>query len=325
MEQNFGILPKICIIVLNTSKWMRYLSWEDRKMRNVCFKKALVVGIVVLFIGVTISPTINANINITSNKIFNTFKSNKGFVPIKCQFFTISGIQEVEKEVSFEDFDYLSNLIDKSDYNAIASKLYSLNLLPESMSADDVEDLISGEYGKREFKEYQNKLKELSIKDSSGETIRNVFCAVKGEGRDSGYFALWALASIGISIPLITIDEILLKLFPNYPVLTQFFFADIGFFGVIGLFLLILALMWPYIGPPVKLNACLAAWLQDGPKEVMPYVNTLGLLGEKTIEGWSLSLLMIGFLGILIYFIWDTMNEPGSKFMGFSLYTRAKK
>ena len=62
---DFGFLPKICIIVLNTTKRMRYLSWEDRKMRNVCLRKVLVVGIIVLFLGVGFQPAFANEINTT--------------------------------------------------------------------------------------------------------------------------------------------------------------------------------------------------------------------------------------------------------------------
>ena len=42
---------------------MRYLSWEDRKMRNVCFKKGLVVGIIALFLGMGVTSTIGISNN----------------------------------------------------------------------------------------------------------------------------------------------------------------------------------------------------------------------------------------------------------------------
>ena len=43
------------------------LLWEDRKMRNDWFRKGLVVGIIVLFIGVGIHPAVAVNPNKTTN------------------------------------------------------------------------------------------------------------------------------------------------------------------------------------------------------------------------------------------------------------------
>ena len=59
LEHIFGILSIFCIIVLNTSNQMRYWFWEEGNMRNLCVKKGLIVGIIVLFIG--IAPISNHN------------------------------------------------------------------------------------------------------------------------------------------------------------------------------------------------------------------------------------------------------------------------
>jgi len=285
-------------------------------LKNKFYCKILAVGIIVLFIGIAIASPINANIESISNK---------KLISIKCQFFTKSGVQEVNKEVNSKDLDYLFNLIDSSDYNAIASKLYSLDLLPESINTEDAKNLLNGEYGKQEFKKYQTKLKEPPIVDNGFEIIRNVFCTVNGEARDSYIYPLWGLVGMAISFPLIILDGICFDLFPNYPGVLTFFYDEVGFFGAIALLLIIAPYISRYFTPSFRSNACLKLLLEDGPKSVMPYVNTSGFFGDKSMEGWILDTFMVGFIGILITYKDDYVNEPGCKFMGFSLYTRVKK
>lgn len=287
-------------------------------MKDRLFRKGLVAGVIFLFLGISIFPSIYADTDIYSIQKTNKYYLKNEISTIKCRYYTIDGVEEIEKEVNIEDSENLSHLIYESNYNVIASKMKSLGLIPELVSIDEAQDLMSGEYGKREMKRYENKLKEFTLKDSKSDIMENTYCSISGEALDSWNRALWSIPYIGFVIALIYLDEKLLELFPSYPEIFEFWYSPVGILGAIGMGLFVLhEVLRPFV--ILKLNAYLYGGLQYN-----VIINTSGNFGKKSLIESTKSVLfyITGFVGIWIE-ISDNTNEPGCKFMGFSLYARA--
>ena len=290
---------------------------EKKLVRNpALFYKTFVVGVIVLFVGAGIQPSINASI-IGLNRDTTTFEIN---------FFTLEGIEKIEKEVSTEDAQYLLDLMDGSDYNKIAFELNRLNLLPEDMNVKQAEELINGNYGKENFKDFQNK---LNFKPSSNPDIKsNSFCIVRGNAVDNWMEQLMltiAFYSIVFSgIFLILFDLIFCLLSDWYANQWDYFspLFNLGFFLLFNLGPFI-HLIYDLI--PLKVAAISYAYLEDTslPPLVYPNVNTSGLQGKWNMNKYEILLGMIGFFGIWLNYN-DIVNDFACKFMGFALYVNVR-
>jgi hypothetical protein len=130
-------------------------------------KKYLAVGIILLFLGVAVAPSINSSVVKTpvsknTTTVPLTEKSN-----VSVQFFTLRGVKTIEREIPLQDSDRLSKLMDGLDVDAIASELTRLGLVPSSMSTEQLKSLINSEYSKKEFAKYSDRLTRLTAKESS--------------------------------------------------------------------------------------------------------------------------------------------------------------
>lgn len=283
-------------------------------MKKRMLSKGLVFSVILLFLELAVSPSINANF-VDSNKEITTFEIN---------FFTLKGVKKIEKEIPIEDAQYLLDLMDGSDYKEIALESNRLSLLPDDFCVEQVEDLISGNYGKEKFKDFEDKLK---LKPCNNPKIkRNSFCIVSGNALDNNMYQIMQAFMISAFILpglfLMLLDMYLTK-FPWYP---EYLYSagPLFFLGfIIGMFGASIGSLSQMI--PLRIMAISYAYLEDSslPPYDYPNVNTTGLLGKWWMHEFEIKLNMLGFLGVWLNYN-DGINDFACNFMGFALYVNAK-
>jgi len=253
--------------------------------------------------------------------------SSDGKVVLSCDFYTLNGIERVEKAVAIEDAEHISELMDGSDYDDVASGLSRLGLLPEGMSVGEAEDLISGEYGIRQFERYEEQLKGFPFQPS--DTKYNLFSVVSGSGCDYEVFSLGLkifvysiyTALFMVIVLLGTIDEFLQN-FPWYPVWrVELGPGNVGYLGLFGIlaFLVFLFMIFlsDFVFPGIfQLNPIKIGLFLDG-RITKANLNTLGLLGKWQMESSTIYLSITGFLGLVI------QSWCEFEFSGFCFYIKA--
>ena len=290
-------------------------------------KKLLVVGVIGLFLGLACAPSFHAKLNNISTNDKNNVDLHEETKWISCKYFTLKGVEEVEKEISITEFDYFLQLMDSSDIDAIAYNLHKLGLLPNNIPIQQAKDLISGRYGKQLFSEVQEEIKSTFLLESDGK--RNIFCSISGDAVDNElttpfvWLLMCAFIIPGLSLMLLDLH---LRQYPWYPQYGDYMF-HYGPFFVLGI---LIALFGGYIGSlfslfPIKALPFSFAILEDptsAPYEY-PNVNTSGLLGQWWMHNRYIILSMIGFFGLWINYI-DRINDFACKFRGFAFYVDAK-
>jgi hypothetical protein len=285
-------------------------------------KKWLITGIstiaVILLILTSLSNVIG----------YQTVQSSNEKVTIKISYSTLRNVEQVEKDISLQDSQHLSSLMNGSDNEALAFELMKLGLVPSSMNLEQLKELISGEYGKKEFA-FANKVlnKDRDIGKFNG-TKRNFFCNVQGDAADS--YALFTpvifFTFIGIGEGLFALYQVLLNTFPRiFPIFRiPFMYESVGILALLGLLFIILpnALIIFYQNPSRK-QLFFYADISDDRNEQKANFSTQGLLGSWSIQSYGIDLFFIGFVGIWMIFN-DHYNSPAVNFKGFSLYTVAR-
>jgi hypothetical protein len=305
-------------------------------------REFIIYGIILLFVGLAVSPSIYANREFISlgedNGDMNPFYSelsSKDEINISCQFITYKGAELVNKKISINDYRSLSQLLTSSDDNAITLKLDSLGLLPKSMDIKQVTELIGGNYGKKELSNYLSGNKNIFFNGNitSGE---NVLCKIQGDAVDSTYRPFWWQNSVfvigcilwKIGSYIIDFDNFLSSIFPWYQIFgDEFgisFLKSIGY--NLGEFLLSLAEMGPYFvlpNIPFKMNGFSIIELDDVFNVGKPNLYTSGLKGDWEIHDQrSILIKMYGFTGIWLT-IPDMQQSAGCEFKGFCYYVNA--
>ena len=267
-------------------------------------KKLLVIGIILLFIGVTIAPTIN----------FNTVKASQedDLVEVTTQACGITGYKDTTMKLTREQYAELQNLFDEVQtqldatdspeealpiyYNAIV-ELNKYGLLPQGMSVETAQNLVTGGY-KHAFqpKSFQKPTDNLT----------NALCFVlcRFPSYDVEIYGPLTLLALAISIPL---GVFLIKIAH-----VQSFFA----FAII-----IIALLCLSMASPLKFMCIASLGLYNlifANDEIYGEVNTCGILGAPSIEG-RMKGVMVGFTGLRFPVNIDTENET-LILLGFSLY-----
>jgi hypothetical protein len=324
MKSRYGdCSSKFAIISIHQGKVMK---------RNHFGKKGLAIGIILLFIGVAVAPSINADIDSFEELSHKT-------TMISCQYVTYTGIEKIEKEISIDDYEHLIQLLHGSEDNATVSELEHLGLLPEGMTVQRAKEIISGEYGKKKLENYkENNLKNFFINDDSI-IKKNMFCAIQGSAVDSYFLPFWWLAImygvgaivVSIGIFLWSLDTKLRELFDWYPLFEEDDPVGLDLLQFMVLFILGFNYITFNIFPevligrniPLKLTGYVGARLFAAFNVTHPILNTLGLLGQWSIENYrSIDLSMIGFTGLWIN-IPDIQQVDGCEFKGFCLYVSA--
>jgi len=294
-------------------------------------RKLLSVGLILLFFGGILSQgiTVNAHQISTINNNNNTNSSTEKS-KVSVQFFSLHGVEKIEREISVQDSYRLSSVMNSSDVNAIASELMSLGLLPSSMSQDELKNLISEEYGKKAFTKYSDKLNSIVVGRS--EVKQNLFCTINGEA--NSYFttnyksmSVYAVAFIP-AMALILLDIFLQLTLPWYPILltipTFVGMLPMGILGVLGFVVWTAGLLGSELIDfmPVKLSLIQSVVMGGSHGLPLPHVNTSGVIGKWAIYNEQITLYLIGFFGVWAHIV-NPHNEY-TKFIGSSLYIKAE-
>ena len=255
---------------------------------------------------------------------FQTIQSSNEKVTIKISYSTLRGIEQVEKEISLQDSQRLSTIMNGSDTEALAYELTKLGLVPSSINSEQLRELIGGEHGKWEFALRNKVLNSYLDSERLNGTKRNLFCTIQGDARDCIYFAAlemttfaigWIFAWLSIHLP-----TWFPSLFPLIPI-----YDDMGVLFFLGFGLLLFANWFSYFRiSPIRAIPILLSTLEDGLKQQKANLSTLGLLGNWSMQNYGMDMLLIGFLGVWIT-INDHMNYPACYFKGFSMYTAARE
>jgi hypothetical protein len=285
--------------------------------------KILVFGVVICLIGLASTPCIAAIIskqNITKSE----------FTEVTCGISTPDGIISIEKQISIEEAEKISELIsaahkafkilddlsssflERKEANTTiltaVSKLRKHELIPQFMTDSEVRDVMNGEYGK---KVYEKLMKKLNLQCSSsninknGDWKHNALGVVYWEG--GGEEAMHFLSTL----PL----DFLLSIVP--------FVKNAGLQAV--LWLLILVFLIPQFLPK-----CIIPYAYG---YIMPWlggsgcIKTVGLLGKWGLfTGDFTGEIMVNMIGgIGLWFINRAMGIISQQYIGFALYVGAKE
>lgn len=295
---------------------------EEQVMKtNPLTRKGITVSIVALLLTLALIPNTHAYSN--AQRMIIKKSSPEETEIVTCRFFTLNGIEEVEKEVTIEDATYLFQLLNEPNTVAIASELNNLGLLPDNIDVKLAKDLINGEYDKRQLNRIGWSSKEMSNFAGDNPIQRNFLCNVNGDARDYYYFTPKSIALYISGFASMILDGFLRE-FSWYPTWETWWGGYIGPLFILGVLGAILPQVFPFIRiNPFRAVPCILANIYDGPWEVPAHLNTTGPYGNWTIESFDIDFMMIGFFGLWIS-RWDSQNEPNCKFMGYSLYTAGK-
>jgi hypothetical protein len=303
-------------------------------------KKIFTIEATVLILGILLLSSINSPAiltNIFTGTQKNVENINDEISDFSCYISTPDGIIKNTKNIpaneaqqisamtkeAYKAFEILRNpeltTEQKNDANKTVDtaikKLREHELIPETMSNNQVREVISGEFGKKVYEKLIKKSRLNNIPtnfEQNGEWIHNTLCSVFWTGGDE-YQSMHFLSTIPFDV-LITIIDLLIK---------------VGLEDI-ALNLLNSPLFFIFLIPVVS------------PKYIIPYaygdlvpwgydnsgsIETSGLLGN-----WDLStdesnnrvrVNMIG--GIGLWFINTAMGIVSQDFTGFAFYIRAKK
>jgi hypothetical protein len=259
---------------------------------------------------------------------YQTVQPSNEKVTIKINYSTIRDVEQVEKDISLQDSQRLSSLMNSSDNDALAYELMKLGLAPSSMNLEQLKELISGEYGKKEFACAKKVLNEYSGIDRLNGTKRNFFCYVQGDAVDSSaiFTPVIFLTLVGIGIGLAGLGLYLENRFPSiFPIIRIPFMYDYtGILTLLGLLFLILPNALIVFSQHIfRAQAFFYTVISDGVNEHKANFSTRGLLGSWSIQSYGIDIFFIGFVGIWMTTI-DHLNSRAVNFRGFSLYTTAK-
>jgi len=282
-------------------------------------KKIHVIGIICLFIGVSIAPSI------TSIDISKTETSNSNdLVEINLQLCKTSGIEDHKMYITEEQDEQLDVLIKsfKADldnaetreetieiYKDMVVSLDELGLLPESTNCKEVQKLVTGDNSFSKVKDFVEDKKPIIInrlaekhkesEETSGE-LENYLCLIAGQTSKTSFFGL--------------IGKTLHKIVE--------FFEKYEYYDICLLFLLFMAFyeeFYTWLNPlPIRADILFGyTEISIPPGEIYyhpskGWVHTVGSLGIKDLDGsfygkissigyppgWTIYIGATGFTGI---------------------------
>jgi hypothetical protein len=257
-------------------------------------KKLLAVSIILLFLGVSVAPSINFTVVKAS--------TDDDLMEVTTQACGIQGYGNTTVKLTREHYKDLEQyLVDfRARLNQTTTvkeavpifkdavvELDKYGLLPRGMSVERAQRLVTGEY---KYREKTNFFREPT------NILTNALCFIVGdifEPYNLGYISPLMLVFLLIGLPIIIIG-VILAIITGIPSLALYLFAilltktieiPVGFMNVINL-----------------------------KGDVHGVLTTLGLLGMATIEG-EMKGIIAGFTGIKIW------NDDDLFILGFSLFT----
>ena len=121
-------------------------------MKNNCYKKGLVIGIIVLFIAIAVAPCINANVSKASveNKLVKLSIELCGIGGSQEKIVQLTKKDTIELETIFDDMKIKLNNVNTNQetieiFNEVVESLNKLGLLPKEISVKEAQLLISNQ------------------------------------------------------------------------------------------------------------------------------------------------------------------------------------
>jgi len=187
-------------------------------MKNNIVKKGLTFGIIVLFIGIAIAPSVTS---IGFSK--TTTSNNNDLVEITLELYKPNGIEDHKMFITQEQDEQLDLLIESFKanldnaetkeetieiYNDMVVSLDELGILPDSTSYKEVQELVIGENSisnpeKLMVSKYFNiDYEKLKNKNLGLDENENIFCLIAGRTTRTDSFGLgtFLLATIVLSL-----------------------------------------------------------------------------------------------------------------------------
>ncbi len=290
-------------------------------------RKHLTVGIVLLFVGITIAPCISAEINPRfTEKSRNTLFSPQNCT-VTCNYVTFQGVEQVERELTVQDAVYLSQLVNTSENDILASELNRYGLVPQTMKVEQVIELLNETSVQEEF--LQAKGLSYSTPLSDTDWMKSSFCSISGYGPSCYYstlksllfrFALVYALYLFVTLPGASIGLLLSRL------------SDNPYAGLFVMLLFYIPQMFAeellslgQVFNPLKISpGIIVAELFDLYGHTPPHLNVSGANGNWTIQNYpGIGMHMVGFFGI-----WLTVRVqaqyPSATIKGHCLNIKAK-
>lgn len=153
--------------------------------------------------------------------------------------------------------------MNNSDADALAFELTNRGLAPPSLDRVLLRDLISGEYGKRQFRGLTTLLNRCPFNERGNITNRNVCCLIHGNARDCIDFPAFELITVGIGWKLAWLGIYLHTTFPSvFPLIPIPF--GITVFTMVGFLLLYLSTFaYVFRISPIRTIPVLLSSLED--------------------------------------------------------------
>ncbi len=254
-------------------------------------KKLLVVGVIVLFLGLALAPSINANISNTS--------IDSEFVEISVEISGMGGVKPHTVKLTKEDAEEVEQLIDAIEkkletvetregtikiYNEAIVELEKYGLLG-SLSVEQVQKLIVDKYSKKQAPPlFETRHHEKNLQENQ----HNLCCIVSGNVQDG--YASSIISTLGYFLTILKISSLF------------------GFIQRIGFFLILIGEFTSIVFP---------FSIMKGITLFSANLTSLGLLGYKkhTLPPHSGTGKIFGFNGIKL-----TNIETGEiNLLGFAL------
>jgi hypothetical protein len=274
--------------------------------------KCLAIGIILLFIGIAVAPSINFTVVKASN--------DNDLVEVTAQACGIKGYGNTTVKLTRQQYQNLEKyLIDfRARLNQTTTKeeavpifkeavveLNNYGLLPKGMNITQVQKLVIDRFQNDRLKILSEK---LAHNNRGTKIINNTLCLIAGDIEYGYFWSLFTVIPFLIALPLLTI-YIMMRL-GRLPGSNPFLLVSLPFLA-----------FWAYGALIKPIN--LISVITIGPAAAGS-VYTVGLLGIKNIYG-NITGAVTGFTGIRIVKVTSNNNPPacdlnfGSFFIGTAL------
>ena len=311
-------------------------------------KKLLSVGVIVLFLGLAIAPSINANISKAS--------IDSELVEITTEVCGINGVTPNTVLLSKEDAEKVEQLFDsiRERLNATETREESEQIFKETvveldkygllggLSIKQAQRLVTGKYhNSRTINLPEKSFKKRPLNFDENE---NVFCLIAGDAKNSLSFGTMpiVIASLGLAVlrlisiiliqeffwvPLAYILLLLTYIFPDlYPFLDYFFNTFLDSFYYITVIPFILLAIVAYLFPLKLLSSVFGFGLvimHPDYNEFIPAKGWLYSIGLNGIKNWNGSFYgqyssFFGFPPFVSYYYSGASYFTGINIMGIS-------
>jgi len=273
-------------------------------MKDTWMKKSLVVSVILLFLGVTVAPSINFTVVKASN--------DNDLVEVTTEACGINGFGNTTVKLTRQQYQNLEQyLVDfRSRLNKTSTReeavpifkdavveLNKYGLLPKRMSVEQAQRVITGKYQNKNIIKLQEKL--LRSRLLTQDNIGNYFCLITGQTTNT---LIQPLLNYIVMIPLVPVAMLIIFLLIKYlfqeppPIINLFLPLFICYF-----------LYEQFSWERQKILVGANLWLVNS----SGWIDTIGITGKQSINGSIIGQIPIhGFLSELIKTIIEVFYAP---------------